>query len=163
MKSLSYFYLVNPPYPLKTPKKSTLVDDAAYPRKQRINSKQKGNTYERWVAKQLRDLFAFNYCKTSRQASRLLDNSGIDLSGIPFNASLKTGYRKSRPKPEEIFKNIKEQLIKNFPGDDPIHSRMTFLFHKLDGRAPEHHIVSMMFDDWCRLMAFCIRNKFFET
>jgi len=139
------------------PKKINSTQNACAPRKKRINSKQKGNTYERWVAKALRDLFGFTFCKTSRQASRLLDDCGIDLSGIPFNISLKSGYRKRRPKPEEIFKNIKQQLALHFPKEDPVHSNLTFLFHKLDGYHPENHIVSMTYDDWCKLMIVYVR------
>ncbi|NLR61092.1 hypothetical protein HGH93_23525 [Chitinophaga polysaccharea] len=142
-----------------SPEDPNQLQNAAVSRKKRINSKQKGNTYERWVASKLRELFGLKYCKTSRQASRLLDDCGIDLSGIPFNISLKSGYRKGRPKPEEIFKNIKLKLSQNFPEHDPVHSNPTFLLHKIDGYKPENHIVSMTFDDWCTLLDGYLKFK----
>lgn len=137
---------------MMNPKTSDLSENAPSQGKRRINSKRKGNSYERLIARLFREVFGFSFCKTSRQASRLLDDCGIDLSGIPFNVSLKNGYQKNRPKPEELLKVIKERLAKNFPAEDPVHDYLTFIIHKLDGRHPAHHLVYMSFDDWCKLV-----------
>lgn len=134
------------------PKTSEQSANAPTQGKKRINSKQKGNSYERLMAKTFREIFGFLFCKTSRQASRLLDDCGIDLSGIPINVSLKCGYKKARPKPEELLKNITQRLAENFPKEDPIHKQLTFIIHKLDGHHPAHHLVYMTFDTWCELM-----------
>jgi hypothetical protein len=131
-------------------------------RKKRINSKQKGNTYERWLARFYREHFGFNYCRTTREVSRLLDNCGIDLSGIPHNASAKSGYRSKRPQADKIIAQIKYLLQQSFPVDDPIHGNLTFLFHRLDGHSPYHHIVSMTFDDWVRIMTIYEKFKNFK-
>lgn len=141
------------------PQKSGKPENAPSQGKRRINSKRKGNSYERLIAKFFRDVLGFAFCKTSREASRILDCSGIDLSGIPFNVSLKSGYKKGRPKPDELLKYIAEQLTKNFPKEDPIHNQLTFIIHKLDGYHPAHHLVYMSFDDWCRLMVGCLGLK----
>lgn len=134
------------------PQKSGEPANAPSQGNKRINSKRKGNTYERLIAKTFRDVFGLPHCKTSRQMSRIMDDCGIDLCGIPFNVSLKCGYKKGRPKPEELLKNIAIQLAKNFPQADPIHKQLTFIIHKLDGHHPAHHLVYMSFEDWCRLM-----------
>ena len=46
-------------------------------------NREVGHRYERLWAKRFRDK-GFTYCKTSRQASRLLDDCGVDLAFIPF-------------------------------------------------------------------------------
>lgn len=144
---------------MSDPKAPKSPKNADTPGKRRINSKQKGNTYERQIARIFREVLGLSYAGTSRQRSRLLDDCGIDIAGVPMNVSLKSGYKGRRPKPEEIFKTISERLKKHFPEHDPIHGYLIFLFHKLDGYHPAHHIVSMTFDDWCRLMVVYLKNQ----
>jgi len=54
-----------------------------------INSRNKGNKYERDIAKEFRDM-GFVDCKTSRYESKMLDDMKVDLTntGI-FNVQLK--------------------------------------------------------------------------
>jgi len=114
-------------------------------------SRNKGHNCERDFAKKFRDL-GFEFCKTSRQASRLLDDSGIDLSGIPLNVQIKSGYKKARPKADELFKGMKEVLSKNFPPGDGIHKYPKVLIHKLDGMAQENQLVTMTWEDWVEFL-----------
>ena len=115
--------------------------------KKRINSKTKGSSYEREIAKLFREL-GFEHCKTSRQARRLLDDSKIDLALVPYNIQCKRGYAKAQPKYNEVFAEMTELLAKNFPKTDLQHNYPKILFHKIDGKKPENHVVSMPFNDF---------------
>lgn len=87
----------------------------------------KGHTYERNLAKFFRDI-GYSFCKTSRQASRLLDDSKVDLAFIPFNVQAKSV--KAPINYKKVFTEMEEALKKNFPPEDlqNIHPKM--IFHK---------------------------------
>jgi len=141
---------------IKAPNKDSLTPESGPKRK---NSRTKGHSYERWLAKYFREQFNFNFCKTSREASRMLDDCSIDISGIPYNIQAKSGYKGHRPKPDLIFGNMVEKLNQNFPKDDPIHERMKLLFHKLDGHKPENHLVTMQFCDFMKILKVYEKHK----
>ena len=100
-------------------------------------NRSKGHRLERLLAQVFREM-GFAYCKTSRQASRLLDDCGIDLAFIPFLVQAKAGYNSNRPKYEAEYANIKQKIKENFPQNDPIHELPVVLVHKLDGRNKEN-------------------------
>lgn len=131
------------------PKNKEALSDQ--PKKKRINSKDKGDRYEQWLAKFWKEQLGYPFCKTSRVASKMLDDCKIDLSGIPYNVQAKSGYWKYRPKPDVIFKSMKALLESNYDARDQVHSWPRILFHKLDGHQPEHHLVTMIFDDWIKI------------
>lgn len=79
-------------------------------------SRDKGHRKERELAKVFRDI-GFKDCKTSRQASRLLDDSKVDLWGIPFNVQVKSGYQRGINY-SKLFEEITEKLKENFPTND---------------------------------------------
>ncbi len=68
---------------------------------------------ERDIAKDFREL-GYEHCKTSREASKLLDNCKVDLWGIPYNIQSKNGYTKGLNY-QEILDQIKELLTKEYP------------------------------------------------
>lgn len=111
----------------------------------KINSRNKGNSCERKYAKIFREELGFPFCKTSRQASRLLDDSKVDLANLPLNIQIKKGYMSARPKPDAIFKEMKDCLAKNFPPSDEVHKKPKVLIHELNGG---ESIVSMNFEEW---------------
>ena len=79
-----------------------------------MNNRDKGHRWER----ALRRLFlqwGFLKAQTSRAASKLLDDSKVDLAFVPWNIQAKSGYVKKRPKYDLIYKQTKEILAKNFP------------------------------------------------
>ena len=117
-------------------------------KKKRISSRNKGNDCERKYARIFREEFNFNFCKTSRQASRLLDDSKVDLANIPLNVQVKKGYWNVRPKPDQVFKQMRDCLKDNFPPEDKVHSNPKVLIHELDGRQDENILVTMMWKDW---------------
>lgn len=124
--------------------------------KKRTNSRTKGNNAERKYAKIFRESFAwscdYNKCKTSREASKLLDSCKVDLAFIPLNTQIKKGYWKIRPRADVIFKQMDEELSKHYPKNDPQVSYPKVLIHELDGYRDEHCLVTMMFKDWIEVM-----------
>jgi hypothetical protein len=106
-----------------------------------IRNRTKGNNYERQLAITFRKI-GYDFCKTSRQASRLYDDTGIDLWGIPFLVQAKNGYVKSRIKPDVEFRKMEENLKKNFPPNSNEHNLPKFVFNKLNGYKKENHLVT---------------------
>lgn len=120
-------------------------------RKSKSYCRTKGHNAEREFAKRFKEL-GFTFCKTARLASTLTDYSRIDLWGLPFNVQIKSGYDKNRPKPDVLFKEMKEELTKHFPPGDQMHKFPKILIHKLDSRQPEHELVTMMWSEWVELL-----------
>jgi len=114
-------------------------------------NRNKGHSYERYLAKIFRAL-GYNFCKTSRQASRLYDNCGIDLWGIPFLIQAKAGYINNRIKPDMEFKNMEKQLQENFPKDSLEFTYPKIIFNKLDGRNHNKHLVSLNYLDFLNIL-----------
>jgi hypothetical protein len=115
-------------------------------------NKVKGNTYERYLGRVFRAI-GFSFAKTSRLASQLYDDSGFDLWGIPYLLQAKSGYVKSRIKPDTEFKNMAENLTLNFPPGSPEHKFIKVVFNKLDGYKVQNHLVTFQFKDIIRILA----------
>lgn len=120
------------------------------PKKKKINSRNKGNNFERDLVHLFKEL-GFEHCKTSRYASRILDDSKVDLANIPLNVQAKMGYWDNRPKFDIIFKEMSAHLDSNFPPGNPQRDYPKVLLHKLDGKADEHFGVTMMMKDWIEI------------
>lgn len=120
--------------------------------KRRVNNRTKGHNLERLVTKMFRDEMGFEFAKTSRNASRVLDNCKVDIAGVPFLIQIKSGYVKNRPKADEIFKEIEENLLKNYPKNDIIHKYPKVLIHKLDGKNKYNNLVTLPYDDFKYLL-----------
>lgn len=119
-------------------------------------NRTKGHNLEREVARMFRDELGYKFAKTSRLASKMLDNSKVDIAGIPYLIQTKMGYARARPKPEVIFKEMEEKLIENYPISDPIHGYPKILIHKIDGRHKYHNMVTMPYNDFKKLLNSCI-------
>lgn len=115
-------------------------------------SRTKGHNLEREIARMFRDELGFKFAKTSRLASRTLDNCKVDIAGIPFLIQTKAGYAKNRPKPEEIFQEMDDLLKENFPEEDPVHHYPKVLIHKITDRKKYHNFVTMPYNDFKRIL-----------
>jgi len=122
-------------------------------------SRNKGHGAERDYAKRWRESFLFEHCRTSRLASRLLDNCNIDLAHIPALVQIKKGYATRYPKFDRIFTEMKEDLKKNFPPHDPHHTYHKILIHEIDGYKPEHIGVTMMWKEWEEVYQGYLENQ----
>jgi hypothetical protein len=127
-------------------------------RSQGARNRQNGHILERYYANFFRDLHPrFEKCKTSRQASALLDASGVDLCFTdPFCFQIKHGKQKGL-KVEVELEKIKLGLTKNFPAHYPEQQNMKVLIHKKDiGQGKKgsefDEIVSMTFKDFIKLI-----------
>lgn len=94
------------------------------------NNRKKGHDLERQVTSDLK--FSFPFARTSRAASKQLDNCKIDIAFTPILFQCKAGYTRNRPKYEEEFVEMKKQIALHYPQNDPIHKSPFVLVHKLD-------------------------------
>lgn len=119
-------------------------------------NKRKGNTLEQQVAKDLRAKYPF--VKTARYASRMADDSKVDLVGVPFLIQCKAGYNKPRIKYEELYLENKELIAKNFPPNHTIHKLPYILINKLNRKEggkksqPEMNQVTISYDFFLKLI-----------
>jgi hypothetical protein len=129
-------------------------------RSQGSRNRTKGHDAERHYAALFRELSkSFEKCKTSRAASRLHDDCGIDLCFTdPFNIQIKAGKQRGLVISKELVK-IKEEVQKNFPPQYPELNNMNILIHRKDvGRGRRRNefdeIVSMTLKDFIKLLKF---------
>ena len=98
-----------------------------------LRNRTVGNNYERALAKLFREEFGFLHCKTSRAASKMLDDSKVDLAFTgQWGVQAKFGYKMNRPKADEIFREMKALLLKNYPEEAFERTLKPILFHRLD-------------------------------
>jgi len=124
------------------------------------NNKRKGSNYERLWVKRFKDI-GYSFAKTSRLASRLLDNSNVDVAFIPYNLQCKNV--KANIKYTEIFKEIEEDLKKNFPPHDVQHTYPIVIAHKRGRTKDEEHVI-MKAEDFIKLVkSQQLVDKYIET
>ena len=90
-------------------------------------NRTRGHNLERLTAKELRELFP--KAKTSREASRLLDNCKVDIANVPLLIQCKSGYEKARPKFDVLKAEARELLQKNYLAKEEIHTFPYVLRH----------------------------------
>lgn len=120
-------------------------------------NKRKGSDAERYYAKVFRDL-GFTFCKTSRQASRILDDCGVDLTNLPLNVQVKAGKQRGL-NPSEIIIWMQERLAENFPQEDDVHNKPNIIIHKKEvgkgkKRKDTDELVIMTFEDFKKIMNY---------
>lgn len=111
-------------------------------------NRTKGHNFERYLAKLFREL-GYTFCKTSRQASRLLDDSKVDLAFIPYNVQAKAV--KANINYQELLRSMDEALVKNFPPNDPQQNYPKIIFHK-KGRKKYESVVIMEEKEFIKLL-----------
>lgn len=118
-------------------------------------NKNLGNTAERYYADKFREM-GFKFCKTSRQASRLHDDAGIDLFGVPgFNVQIKAGHQKGM-NGSKVLSIIRERIVELFSPDNSVHENINILIHKKavgagNKRNEFDELVTMSFKDFNKL------------
>lgn len=121
-------------------------------------ARRKGHNLERKISSWCRKVLGYKLTKTSRQASKLLDDCGVDIcfdptfNNMPFLIQCKAGYNRNRIKPDIEIKKIRERLLENFNANDEIHNKPIIIMNKLDGRSNDDFIVSMNFKDFEKLL-----------
>lgn len=102
-----------------------------------------GHNYERQLAKEHRDILGEESCKTSRQASRLLDECKVDLNSTFHNLQAKNV--RNNIDYHSLILEIRDLLKEHFPErlDLP-----TAVFHKKRGK----EVVALLKDDYYKLL-----------
>lgn len=118
-------------------------------------NKAKGSRAEQEYAKIFRDL-GFSFCKTSRQASRLHDDAGIDLVEVPYNVQIKAGYAKGINY-KTVLQTIKDRIVELFAPTHEVHSKPNIIIHRKDvGRGKKRDeyddLVIMSFEDFKKII-----------
>jgi hypothetical protein len=137
-----------------------MADEQTPLRRSRNYSRSKGCRAELEYVNKFKEL-GFDKCRTSREASRLLDACGIDLSEVPFNIQIKSGYRKNLVRADKVFIKMKEDLKKCFGAHQPVHTYPKFLIQKIDGYYAENQLVTMMWTDFVKLLEVYVKHKNF--
>lgn len=101
-------------------------------------NRRKGHAFERFLAKKFRS-FGYEFCKTTRQTSRMLDSCQIDLAFIPYNVQAKKV--KANLNYTEIFDNIENNLKLNFPPNSEEHTKPCIIFHSRGKKASEKLVI----------------------
>jgi hypothetical protein len=117
-------------------------------------NRTKGHAAERLYALKFKELFP--ECQTSRYASRMLDDAGVDLANIPLLVQIKAGLQKGM-KPEEVLKNIETKLPKLSE------QLLKVLIHHKQGKPGKKRdeyssMVTMTFDDFFTLLKLAYDN-----
>ena len=98
-------------------------------------SRNKGNSYERKIAQEFRDL-GYTDCKTSRYESKMLDDMKVDLTNTkPYNVQLKAVEKLG----------ILHNVLAEMPDDDNIN----VVFHKVSRKG---EVVAMYKEDFYELI-----------
>ena len=109
----------------------------------KINSKDKGSTFERTTAKSMRMKLGYKDCATSRLMSRIMDDGGVDLvnTGI-FYVQCKAEERAVYPH------NIIPAMISD--------GHINVLFHKKNYKGT---MVSMSEEDFYKIVKLIPRKR----
>lgn len=111
-------------------------------------NRRKGHDFERYLAKIFRNL-GYDFCKTSRQASQILDVSGVDLAFIPYAVQAKRVIAPINY--TEEFENMTSKLSQNFPPDSPVHNYPQMIFHTR-GKKPTQRLVVVKEEDMISIL-----------
>jgi len=119
------------------------------------NNRRKGHNAERYYVQIFKELFP--ECQTSRYASRMLDDAGVDIAELPLLVQIKAGLQKGL-KPVDILQNINSK-IPNSKKELPklcIHHKQGVPGKKRDEYSS---IVTMTFDDFFKILKLAYDNK----
>lgn len=120
------------------------MDEGLEPKKQRVkreyteeeraamskrakHSKNKGHSAERHYTNELKRA-GWTKAKTARLASKLLDNSKVDIAFVPINAQVKAGTHRGMNE-AAILEEMEALINENFPEDDPVRKNFNILIH----------------------------------
>ena len=132
-------------------------------------SRRKGVTGEQDWVNRFKEEFGdidprFLEAKTTRNASKLLDDCGVDIAFVPLNPQIKVGYAKALPRADKLFLEMRELLLKNFPVGHPQHELMKLVvYHIGDFRHHHNVLVTMMWKDWKEIYKDHLKWKSYQN
>ena len=118
-------------------------------------NRTKGHDAERQFRKEFQGM-GYTKCETSRYASRIHDDAGVDLVNVPVNAQIKAGYARGINY-TKVLKSMKECICELFGAESHEASKPNIIIHRKDGkrgtpRTEEDDLVIMTFEDFKRLL-----------
>jgi len=124
-------------------------------RREGSKRRKKGHNGEVRMARMFREQTIFKNCKTTRVASRLLDNCSIDLAYIPVRVQVKTGAHKGMNVAAELEK-VRVQCNLQLPEDAPEQKQPVVLIHLRSGpsgkkKSPYLSLATMTVEDFIQL------------
>ena len=111
------------------------------------NGRNKGNSYERKLAKEFRDM-GFDKCKTSRYESKMLDDMKVDLTH--------TGFFNVQAKAVEKLSPTYHDILASMPKD----TNYNTIFHK---RNRKGEVVVMTKEDFYEILEMLIKCEILKT
>ena len=125
-----------------------------YHSKGKIN-RRKGHNAERYYADKFRSL-GYPKCITSRQGSRIHDDSGIDLIFIPYNVQIKAGKQRGL-NPIQVLKNMEIKMKENFPEDNQVFNQPNIVILRKEvgqgtKRTKYDDVVILAFEDFEKII-----------
>lgn len=118
------------------------------------NNRRRGHNFEREICKIFKEL-GYTTAKTSRQASRLLDECKVDLWGIPYNIQCKEGVQKNLSY-SKVLSEMRELLAINFPSHDKQIDFPKIVIHKKlpfgKKRQPEDTLVVTTLEEFLKII-----------
>jgi len=119
-------------------------------------NRDKGHRAERYYAAKLRDL-GYEKCLTSRYASKMHDDAGIDLVNIPLNLQIKSG-KQAKLNPRKFLADMRGRIAEMFPDGSPERERPCAVLHRREHergkkREEEDEMVYLTFSDLEKLLA----------
>ena len=120
-------------------------------------NKRLGSDAERYYAKKFREISPqLEHCKTSRQGSKLFDDSKIDLIFIPYNTQIKAGEQRGL-KPRDELSSMQTEMEKNFPKTAVEFTFPKILIHKMPAKGSKRteydELVTMTFSDFTKIIS----------
>lgn len=117
--------------------------------KQAKTNRRKGHNLERRIVNKLKEL-GWDKARTSRQASRLLDDSKVDIAFVPFNIQCKKGYERGINY-SAVLQEVVKALAENFPEDDKQQTYPIIIVHD-KGRSKFDKLVVMPEEDFFNII-----------
>lgn len=77
-----------------------------------MSNRRRGHDFERKVIKDFKERTSFKNCTSTRYASKMLDDMGVDIYGLPFHVQIKTLNKK--PEILEILDHMPKDDLHNF-------------------------------------------------
>jgi len=123
--------------------------------KKNSDPRRKGHNFERLIAKLFKENLNHKVV-TTRSSSRRLDDCGIDLVGTDSLIQCKAGYENRRPRFEEVYSYIKNNIVTIYGDNSKLEAYPILLIHNIDvgkgsKRGVEHTTVTMSLHDYFRL------------
>ena len=119
------------------------------------NNRRKGHDVERHFRKEFQGM-GYAHCETSRYASRMHDDAGVDLVNLPINVQIKAGYKRGINY-SKVLREMRDRIADLFGKESHEQGKIRIVLHRKDGkrgqsRENEDDLVVMTFEDFKKML-----------